>query len=231
MKITEVSDKYPVLKGVVQRLQEVDGIDELYPPQKEAIESGFLDGKNLVLSIPTASGKTLIAELALMNETNKGKKAIYLSPLRALASEKYEEMTEKYGKLAKIGIAIGEYDSTGADLKDYDILILTNEKMDALMRHGPEWLNDLGLVVIDEVHLIQDKGRGPTLEIVTTKLMDRNMQFLALSATIENSDEIAKWLNAELVKSDFRPVKLSRGIFLNNEILYRRNSFLKNFLH
>ncbi|MFH1450573.1 MAG: DEAD/DEAH box helicase, partial [archaeon] len=221
MKLGEISERYPALKDVVQRVREVDGIENLYPPQAEAIETGFLDGKNLVLSIPTASGKTLIAEFALMNEALGGRKAIYLSPLRALASEKYEEMQEKYGKLVKIGISTGEYDSTGKELAEYDVLILTNEKMDSLMRHGPEWLEKIGLVVIDEIHLLNDRSRGPTLEVVITKLMDKNVQFLALSATIENSEELAEWLEADLVQSEFRPVQLSRGVFLDNEITFK----------
>ena len=61
MKLSEIGERYPALKEVVHRIQEIDGIEELYPPQAEAIDAGFLDGKNLVLSIPTASGKTLIA--------------------------------------------------------------------------------------------------------------------------------------------------------------------------
>jgi len=227
MKLSEVSDKYPALKEVVQRLQEVDGVEELYPPQADALETGFLEGKNLVLSIPTASGKTLIAELALMNEALRGRKAIYLTPLRALASEKYEDLMEKYGKLVKIGISTGEFDSTGKELAEHDVLILTNEKMDSLMRHKPDWLKQIGLVVIDEIHLINDRGRGPTLEIVTTKLMKENVQFIALSATIENSDEIAKWLDAELVESDFRPVKLSRGVYLDNSVTFKEKDDIK----
>jgi helicase len=227
MKLGEVSTKYPVLADVVQRIKDVDSVDELYPPQAKAIETGFLDGKNLVLSIPTASGKTLVAELALMSEALKGKKAIYLTPLRALASEKFEEMKEKYRKLAKIAISTGEYDSSGKELADYDIMILTNEKMDSLMRHKPEWLEKIGVVVIDEVHLLNDKGRGPTLEIVTTKLKKLGVQFIALSATIENSDEIAKWLDAELVESEFRPVQLARGVFLDNSVAFKEKDDLK----
>ena len=227
MKLLDVSSKYPALKEVVQRLQEVDGIEELYTPQADALKTGFLEGKNLVLSIPTASGKTLIAELALMNEALKGKKAVYLAPLRALASEKFEEMREKYGKLVKIGISTGEFDSSGKELAEHDVLILTNEKMDSLMRHKPDWLKQVGLVVIDEIHLINDRGRGPTLEIVTTKLMKEKVQFIALSATIENSDEIAKWLDAELIESDFRPVKLSRGVYLDNSVTFKEKNDIK----
>jgi len=227
MKLSEIAEKHPELEEAVQRVLEIDSIDDLYPPQEDAIKAGVLDGKSLVLSIPTASGKTLIAELACVQAALSGGKAIYLVPLRALAAEKHEDFTEKYGKLVKIGVSTGDYDSSGAELGTFDILILTVEKMDSLMRHSPDWLRKIRLVVLDEIHLIDSPKRGPTLEIVATKLMEQKAQFLALSATIENGDELADWLGAELVESNFRPVKLSRGVFFNNEVCFKEKKDLK----
>ncbi|MFH1424588.1 MAG: DEAD/DEAH box helicase [archaeon] len=227
MKLEEISKKYPALADVVQRVQEIDRIDELFPPQKEAIESGVFEGKNLVLSIPTASGKTLIAELAMLNQVLKGGKALYTAPLRALAFEKFEDMKEKYSEFAKIGISTGDYDSSGAELAGFDIVILTNEKLDSIMRHGQDWLRDVRLVVLDEVHLIDSVNRGPAIEMVATRLKSMKVQMLALSATIENSDEIAEWLEAELVESEFRPIKLSRGVYLDGEVTFSGKADLK----
>lgn len=224
MNLSEILSKHPALSEAVQRIQETDKIEELYPPQADAINAGVLDGKNLVLSIPTASGKTLIAELAMLNQALQGNKALYTAPLRALASEKYEDMREKYGKLARIAISTGDYDSTGAELAGYDIIILTNEKLDSILRHNPNWLDKVGLIVLDEIHLLDSINRGPTLEVVTTRLKTLDVQFLALSATIENSDEIAEWLNAELIESDFRPIKLFRGVYSNGEICFKEKA-------
>ncbi len=206
------------------------GITELYPPQEEAICEGALDGKNLVLASPTASGKTLIAELcALKHILKKNGKVLYLTPLRALASEKYEEL-RKYSSLRKangrkirVGISTGEYDSSDNWLERYDIIISTNEKADSLLRHRTKWMNEISLIVADEVHLLNDKDRGPTLEVVLARLLqiNPNSQLLALSATIRNAEEAAEWLNANYITTQWRPVVLKEGVARQNEILFK----------
>jgi helicase len=153
------------------------GYDELYPPQVDAIAAGVLIGKNVVLASPTASGKTLVAELAILKKvTEAGGKALYLTPLRALASEKYDEF-QKYSTLKKpdghnvrIAISSGDYDESDERLGKYDVIIATNEKADSLLRHKAKWVSDISLVVADEVHLINESRRGPTLEVVLTRL-------------------------------------------------------------
>ena len=128
-------------------------------------------------------------------------------PLRSLASEKYNDFKKKYSKLGlKVAISIGDLDSSDPWLAKYDLIIVTSEKMDSLIRHGVSWVNEISLVVIDEIHLLNDFSRGPTLEVLITRLMQiiPHTQILGLSATIKNSDEIAKWLDAKLVKSKYR---------------------------
>jgi helicase len=206
------------------------GILELYPPQQEAIEAGALEGKNLVLASPTASGKTLVAELCCLKHVLvRGTKAIYLAPLRALASEKFEDF-KKYNKLTKangqrvnVGISTGDYDSGDPWLGKYDIIITTNEKADSLLRHRAKWMDDIGLVVADEVHLLNEAERGPTLEVVLARLMEVNpaIQVLALSATMGNVDEIAGWLKAGYVITEWRPVNLKEGVLLHDEIQFK----------
>ena len=190
-----------------------EGIVHLNPPQIDAVKKGLLDGKNLVIAAPTASGKTLIAEIAILKNYVEGGKSVYLVPLKALASEKYNDFS-KYKKLGmKIAIATGDLDEGDAWLGGYDLIILSNEKMDSLLRHGATWTKDISLIVSDEIHLIDDPSRGPTLEVVLTQLAGiAKAQIIALSATIENCKEIAEWLSAGLVKSDYRPVKLHKGI-------------------
>jgi len=206
------------------------GIVELYPPQEEAIKAGALEGRNLVLASPTASGKTLVAEFcALKHILEKNGKTVYLTPLRALANEKFEEF-KKYaaiskanGKRVRIGISTGDFDSSDPWLERYDIIITTNEKADSLLRHRAKWMDDISLIVADEVHLLNEAERGPTLEVVLARLMqiNPNMQILALSATINNVQEIAEWLKADHVTTEWRPVLLKEGILLHEEIQFR----------
>ncbi len=206
------------------------GITELYPPQEEAVHAGALQGKNLVLASPTASGKTLIAELcALKHILERNGKVLYLTPLRALASEKYEEfkrytvIRKRSGKRVRVGISTGDYDSSDPWLGKFDIIVTTNEKADSLLRHRSRWVNDISLVVADEVHLLNDTERGPTLEVVLARLIQVNpdTQILALSATIKNAEEAAEWLKAISVTTEWRPVTLREGVLLHNEIHFK----------
>ncbi|HLD57603.1 MAG TPA: DEAD/DEAH box helicase, partial [archaeon] len=223
MKIDQVGEKYPVLKKVVDRIKEVDKVDDLFPPQADAINSGYLDGKNMVLAIPTSCGKTLVSELAMLKTILEiGKKAVYIVPLKALASEKYEEFKNKYEPFGiKVAISVGDMDSTDPWLSRMDIIVITSEKLDSLLRHGIDWLNNIGLVVVDEIHLLDSPNRGPTLEIVITRLMETaKPKILGLSATISNYKELAKWLGAISVKSDFRPVSLYKGICYDGSLTF-----------
>lgn len=193
----------------------MEGIEKLNPPQRLAVEKGLLEYRNLVVASPTASGKTLIAELAFLKTIlEKRKKAVYIVPLRALAYEKYKDFN-KYRNLGiKVALSVGDYDSKDPWLVNHDLIIVTVEKLDSLLRHKPDWVRDVGLVVADEIHLLNDEGRGPTLEVVLTKLKrETKAQILGLSATIKNAEEIAEWLDAELVRSDYRPVKLYEGVY------------------
>ena len=199
--------------GVVETLKG-QGIEELYPPQADAIGPALL-GENVVLAIPTASGKSLVAYLAILASVLRGGKALYIVPLRALAAEKYEELKAFEPVGLKVGISVGDYDSPDPSLERFDVIVATSERADSLLRHRLSWLQQLTVVVADEVHLINDADRGPTLEVTLAKLRQVNpkAQVLALSATIKNSDELARWLEAEHVRSDWRPVPLKEGVY------------------
>ncbi len=195
------------------------GYEKLYPPQADSVKSGLLEGKSILVSSPTASGKTLIAMLAMISYLSKNDgKVIYLSPLRALAAEKFSEFKKlekiALGKKIKVSISTGDYENIEKHLEKSNVLILTNEKMDSIIRHGAEWVEEIGLVITDEVHLIGDENRGPTLEMILTqlKLLETKPQIIGLSATITNSDEIADWLDCKLVQNDWRPVPLTEGV-------------------
>jgi helicase len=227
MKIEELSD-YRIPEQYIQKFKE-EKIFELYPPQADIVRKKLFQERNLVISLPTAGGKTLIASLATINKLLKSKcKIVYMVPLVALANEKYQYFKNLFDKKYKVAISVGDFDSTDPWLADYDIIVCTTEKLDSLIRHGVNWIKEVGLVIVDEIHLLQDPSRGPTLEILLTRLKEMvpRAQMFALSATIKNADEIAKWLNAVLVISDFRPVKLYEGVSFNSKIqFYERPSY------
>ncbi|MBY6287176.1 DEAD/DEAH box helicase [Nanohaloarchaea archaeon H12] len=195
------------------------GITDLNPPQEKAVKTGLMDGEDMIVASPTASGKTFIAELAMANKSQKqGKTTVYIVPLKALAAEKYQDFTERYEDL-NVMMSVGKEDDSGDYLETADIVIATSEKLDSMLRHNPSWIHQIGLVVVDEIHLLTSPNRGPTLEVTITRLRDiLDFQLLGLSATISNSDELAEWLNSELVESTYRPVELEEGIYQQNTV-------------
>jgi helicase len=209
---------------IVKKLKE-EGIDTLYPPQEEAI-GPTLDRKNVVLAIPTASGKSLVAYLAILQAVLRGGKALYIVPLKALASEKFDDLAKFQDLGIRVGESTGDYDDVDPKLHLYDIVIATSEKADSLLRHRSKWLDQLSVVVADEVHLINDPGRGPTLEVTLVKFRTFNptAQIIALSATIRNASELAEWLGAELIESDWRPVPLKEGVYADGKVFFTDNS-------
>ena len=201
------------------KILELSGLKQLNPVQQSALDSGLLSDRNMVVAAPTASGKTLVAEMAALHTLMRGRKVLYIVPLKALASEKFHEFKAKYEPLGyRVAISVGDLDSSDQWLSSYDVVIATSEKIDSLLRHGSPWVMDVGLVVADEIHLLDSPDRGPTLEMVLTKIRKLSKpRILALSATISNFKEIAGWLEAEAVKSDYRPVKLYTGVLLDGK--------------
>jgi len=222
MQLNSIKSKIPEkLYSILEK-----DIKELRPAQEKAIQKGLLEGKNLLVCTPTASGKTLIAELAALKSILGGKgKAIYIVPLKALASEKYKDFKKRYDGTAKIALSIGDIDSADSYLVEYDLIITTSEKLDSLIRHHAPWISMVSTIIIDEIHLLNDPERGPTLEIIITLLRQilKKAQIIGLSATIGNSEELAEWLNAELVVDDWRPVKLHKGVYFDGKAEFAGN--------
>jgi len=204
----------PLSRSIVDHFQS-RGIEELYPPQAAAVEAGVTEGRRLVAAVPTASGKTFVATLAMLTADGPG---LYIVPLRALAREKYETFSELPG--VSVGISTGDFDSSASELGDNDVVVATSEKVDSAIRNGADWIADLACVVVDEVHLVGSEGRGPTLEVTLATLQRRapGVQIVALSATVANPDEIADWLDAGLVQSTWRPVDLRTGVYAESEV-------------
>ncbi len=218
MNLSDIAEKIP---AELQLILAKEGINELRPSQEKAIKAGLLDYQSLLICTPTASGKTLIAELAGVKSIIEGRgKVIYIVPLISLANEKYKEFARKYTGLFKVTQTSSDVDSSDGYLADYDFIICTAEKLDSLIRHQTPWLKYVKTVIIDEIHLLNDVERGPTLEILITVLKQvlKNLQIIGLSATIGNPKELADWLEATLVEDTWRPVKLHKGIYLDGEI-------------
>ncbi len=195
-------------------LYQKEGIRELYPPQAEAIERGLLEGKSMLVSVPTAAGKTMLAELAMLKAALAGGRSLYIVPLRALASEKHAAFSRFADLGVKVGLSSGDMERRDEHLGRNQIIVATSEKADSLIRNGARWISDLSVLVVDEIHLLDSANRGPTLEMTITKLIRLNpkMQVLALSATVANAREVAAWLGADLVESRWRPVELKEGV-------------------
>lgn len=230
MLVKDITIDDDIRSLIIDRL----GYTTLYPPQKEAIDNGLLQGESMLIATPTASGKTLIAILASARVVKECLgKAVYLAPLRALANEKYkefkilEDLKKKDGTRCKVMISTGDYDSTGEELKDADVIILTYEKMDSLFRHDASWIDDIRLYVFDEAHLLSDKERGATIEMMLARAYMSNAQILALSATISNADEVASWLNCRLIDMQWRPTKLLEGVYYHGTIYYKDGKSVK----
>ncbi len=206
------------------------GNDKLLPVQYLALQKGLLEDENLLVVSATASGKTLIGELAGIPAALKGQKFIFLTPLVALANQKYRDFKKKYSSLnLKTAIKVGrsrikareEIQIPEVHVKTTDLVVGTYEGIDYLLRSGKsEHLQDLGVVVIDEIHSLEYEERGPRLNglIKRLKTIFPHLQLIGLSATIKNPQEIAGKFQMKLVEYEHRPVPLERHlIFTRSE--------------
>ncbi|UZS00213.1 DEAD/DEAH box helicase [Chondrinema litorale] len=199
-------------------------IPELNELQLAAInQHKILKGKHVVVSAPTSSGKTMIGELASLKCVLDGKKALFLLPLKALVNDKFRQFTEIYSSLGiKTIEATGESDDISPLLKgQYDICLLTYEKLLAVILGNPHVLEQVGILVIDEVQMIADKFRGANLEFLLTLLRIRRSegiepQIIALSAVIGNTNGLEGWFDASKLRREERPVPLDEGIIFSN---------------
>lgn len=189
---TIINDSYPY-------------IEEFNPAQKAVIESGYLDDdENYIISIPTASGKTVLGVLAALKTVLNGGKAVYAAPLLSIQNEK----VKGFKNFEKHGIKVGRHPSSS------DLSVMVFESFDALTRFSWDTLRDVDTLIVDEFHMIGEYSRGPTLEsaITRAKIINPNIRIIALSATLQNIDEIEEWLESKTVTHDYRPVPLNKEV-------------------
>ncbi len=190
--------------------------------QEEAIKSGLCQGKSLVIAAPTSSGKTTIAEIAVINGALNGQKSIYLVTHKALAEEKYHSFKTNYNTEAnrwfEVSIATG--DRTEGDWND-GILIATYEKYLALLSSSSTYSVKGRTVVADEIQILSDVSRGPDIEVLLSIIKAQQpSQFIALSATAPNVEELAGWLNCECLNITQRDVPLRQEVWYGNRRFY-----------
>jgi helicase len=193
------------------------GFTSLRPAQTKAINQGLFGSKNMLICTPTASGKTLIAQMALLECIAHNKIGLYIVPLKALAQEKEAQCKKAFPELSIIK-TVGDTDSDEAHLGKYQLIIATAEKFDSLLRHHSPWISQIGLVVVDEIHLLNDTSRGPTVEVLLTILLSLQLRIIGLSATIGNASQIAQWLSAVLVEDSWRPSALHHAVYTQGKL-------------
>jgi len=227
---TDDIDPVPVsdldLHSGIQTLLE-DRFDTLLPVQSLAVENGLVDGDDQLVVSATATGKTLVGEMAGLHRLLSGKgKMLFLVPLVALANQKHEDFKDEYGHLANVTIRVGASrirDDGMAFDPSADIIVGTYEGIDHALRTGRD-LGDIGTVVIDEVHTLQEEERGHRLDGLISRLKhyceEREQsrdaydgaQWIYLSATVGNPGTLARGLRANLVEFEERPVPIERHV-------------------
>uniref|UniRef100_A0A336LTU1 CSON004458 protein n=1 Tax=Culicoides sonorensis TaxID=179676 RepID=A0A336LTU1_CULSO len=209
-------------------IKEFKGIDELYDWQKECLQlKSVLQRNNLIYALPTSGGKTLVTEILMLREVIcRRKNVLFILPYVSIVQEKvmalspfavhFDFLVEEYA--AGKGTCPPRKRRT-----KHSIFIATIEKglalLDSLISENRS--DEIGLIVVDELHLLGEVGRGGTLEILLTKamLINSNIQIVGMSATIGNINEVAEFLNSDVYTRDFRPVELKEYVKLGNEIV------------
>ncbi|SIR57551.1 helicase [Haladaptatus litoreus] len=210
----------------VQNLLE-SRFDTLLPVQSLAVQNGLLDGDDQLVVSATATGKTLVGEMTGLDRVLNGQgKMLFLVPLVALANQKHEDFKDEYGDLANVTIRVGASrvrDDGNRFDPNADIIVGTYEGIDHALRTGRD-LGDIGTVVIDEVHTLQEQERGHRLDGLISRLkyycekrakQKQNYggaQWVYLSATVGNPRDLAQALEANLVEFEERPVALERHV-------------------
>ena len=206
------------------------GLEYLLPMQMEAIQNfGLLEGKSLLISSPTSSGKTLCGEMAAIRAIGNNQKALLLVPLKAIASEKYIELKKKYRKAGLNILAISsdypENDRAFIQGK-YHLAIAVYEKLNLLTSSDIRPLENLGAVVMDELQLVSGADRGLAYELAISKILSlsHTVQKIGLIGGLDNCDEFGRWFNCPILKSANRPIELYRGVLFDGKFHYRRHN-------
>lgn len=199
---------------------------ELWPSQLDAAQRVLDFDSNLVVSLPTSAGKTRIAELCILACLACGKRVVFVTPLRALSAQTEVSLRRTFGPLGKtVSSLYGSIGASGADvdaLRTQHIVVSTPEKLDFALRSDPDLLTDIGLVVLDEGHMIGLGEREVRYEAQIQRLLRRadaaSRRIVCLSAILPDGtqlEDFTAWLTSDgadgLIKNDWRPTRLRYG--------------------
>ncbi|MGB7244697.1 MAG: DEAD/DEAH box helicase [Sulfitobacter sp.] len=199
---------------------------DLWPSQIEAASRAVDQSDDLVVSLPTSSGKTRIAELCILRCLAGGKRVVFITPLRALSAQTENTLQKTFGPLGKtVSSLYGSIGVSGFDedvIRDSDIVVATPEKLDFALRNDPSLLDDVGLLVFDEGHMIGPDEREVRYEVQIQRLLRRpdadERRIVCLSAVLPDGDQLddfAAWLRRDnaggVIKADWRPTRLRFG--------------------
>jgi ATP-dependent RNA helicase HelY len=190
---------------------------ELDDFQREACRS-LQEGRGVLVAAPTGAGKTIVGEFAIYLALERGLKAFYTTPIKALSNQKFSELAAKYGA-ANVGLLTGDTTING----EAPVVVMTTEVLRNMLYAESETLGDLGFVVMDEVHYLADRFRGAVWEEVIIHL-PTEVQVASLSATVSNAEEFGAWLDTvrgdtDVIVSEHRPVPLWQHVMVGREIV------------
>lgn len=193
---------------------------ELWESQVDAVNATCFKSGNAVLSLPTSSGKTLIAEFKAVDYlTYNQRKVIYLAPTKALGQQVLRSIKPAIEAIKKVaGLVMNITDKIDSStFGKSDFVVMTPEKLELMMRNQPEIIEDIGLVIVDEFHSISEDARGLKLDFLLYRLRKcNNINYFILSAVIPNATDVAQWINGEPISLEWRPTKLIRGFSIKD---------------
>lgn len=189
---------------------------ELDPFQVEACEA-VEQGRGALVAAPTGAGKTVVGEFAVHLALAHGRKAFYTTPIKALSNQKYADLVRRHGADA-VGLLTGDTAVNG----DAPVVVMTTEVLRNMLYGGSSALDGLGYVVMDEVHYLADRFRGPVWEEVILHL-SADVQLISLSATVSNAEEFGDWLtevrgDTAVIVSERRPVPLWQHVMVGADL-------------
>src|SRR5437764_12824795 len=188
----------------------------LDPFQVEACEA-LDEGSGVLVCAPTGAGKTVVGEFAVHKALAEGRKAFYTTPIKALSSQKYNDLVDRYGE-KQVGLLTGDNSING----DAPVVVMTTEVLRNMLYTGSQALSGLGYVVLDEVHYLADRSRGAVWEEVIIHLPE-SVRVVALSATVSNAEEFGEWLDqvrggTEVIVDEHRPVPLWQHVLAGHRL-------------